>query len=76
MVGYGKFENLVSKAIIDVDDNGNFFTTVDLGLDKTEVGARILGVDGKPVLTMPFTQQTAACNNCHVGGMRLTLPAP
>jgi uncharacterized repeat protein (TIGR04052 family) len=75
-VGYAKFENLVSRAILDVDGYGNFFTTAALPLDSTELGARILGADGKPASTMPFMQQTAACNNCHTGGFRLTLPNP
>lgn len=73
-VGYGMFEKIVSHAIIDVDAYGNFFTTAALPLDTTEVSARVLGADGAPVITMPFAQQTAACNNCHAGGARLTLP--
>ncbi|MET0284540.1 MAG: MbnP family copper-binding protein [Polyangiales bacterium] len=74
VVGYGQFANIVSRAILDVDGYGNFFTTAALPLDTNEVGARVLGAAGQPVLTMPFTQQTAACNNCHTGGFRLTLP--
>jgi uncharacterized repeat protein (TIGR04052 family) len=74
--GYAQFENIVSRAVLEVDANGNFFTTASLPLETNEVGARVLGPEGQPLITMPFTQQTAACNNCHVGGMRLTLPAP
>ncbi|HEX5657725.1 MAG TPA: MbnP family copper-binding protein [Polyangiales bacterium] len=74
VAGYAKFDNIVRRALLDVDANGNFFTTAALPLDTNEVGARILDASGQPVLTMPFMQQTAACNNCHTGGFRLTLP--
>ncbi|MET0341345.1 MAG: MbnP family copper-binding protein [Polyangiales bacterium] len=73
--GRGKFENLVAKAVLDVDANGNFFTTAPVGIESGgEVGARVLGADGTPLLTMPFMQLTAACNNCHAGSARLMLP--
>ncbi|HEY6877331.1 MAG TPA: MbnP family copper-binding protein [Polyangiales bacterium] len=75
VVGFGQFANLVTHALLEVDGNGNFFTTADLPLGTTALSARVLGADGKPVITMPFPQQSAACNNCHTGGFRLTLPA-
>jgi uncharacterized repeat protein (TIGR04052 family) len=74
VTGYNQFANLVRHALLDVDSNGNFFTTAPLPTATTEVGARILGANGQPLMGMPFTQQTAACNNCHTGGFRLTLP--
>ncbi len=75
VVGYGMFEDIVSQAVLEVDGNGNFFTTSPLPLDTTELSARVLNSAGEVLMTMPFTQQTAACNNCHTGGFRLTLPA-
>ncbi|HEX6243520.1 MAG TPA: MbnP family copper-binding protein [Polyangiales bacterium] len=73
-VSRGVFENIVSHAVLEVDANGNFFTTAPLPFSTTDIGARVLGADGKPVMTMPFMQGTAACNNCHAGGARLQLP--
>jgi uncharacterized repeat protein (TIGR04052 family) len=74
--GYAQFENVVTHALLEVDANGNFYTTAALPLESTGVTARVLAADGTPVMTMPFMQPTAACNNCHTGGARLTLPAP
>jgi uncharacterized repeat protein (TIGR04052 family) len=76
VLGYAQFTDIVSHAIMEVDAHGNFFTTAPLPLDTTDLGARVLGADGQPVMTMPFVQQTVACNNCHTGGARLTLPTP
>lgn len=67
--------DFVSRAMLDVDDNGNFFTTRELPPNR-DYGARILDGSDKVLIQMPFTQPTTACNNCHTGRMHLTVPAP
>jgi uncharacterized repeat protein (TIGR04052 family) len=65
--------DFASQVMMEVDQNGNFFTTHELPTDQ-KLGARILDAGGKLLTQMPFTQPTTACNNCHTGGFRLTLP--
>ena len=69
------FTNVTSYALLDVDVNGNFFTTEVLPYDREKLTARVLGPGGEPLITMFSTKQTGACNTCHTAGFRLELPA-
>ncbi|MET0343653.1 MAG: MbnP family copper-binding protein [Polyangiales bacterium] len=69
------FTNVTSYATLDVDANGNFFTTQALPYDREKLTARVLGADGAPLVTMMSTKQTGACNTCHTAGFRIELPS-
>lgn len=71
----GTFTNVTSYALLDVDMNGNFFTTEALPYDREKLTARVLGADGKPLINMFSTKQTGACNTCHTAGFRIELPS-
>jgi len=70
------FTEVTSYAMLDVDDNGNFFTTEALPYDREKLTARVVAADGKPIISMFSTKQTGACNTCHTAGFRIELPMP
>jgi len=68
------FRDVKSYAILEVDRNGNFYTTEPLPYDQEKLTARILGPDDTVRANMYSTKQTGACNTCHTGGFRIEVP--
>lgn len=56
---------------IDVDSNGNFFTTAELPFPDTALFPFVQGPSGNGSAFMPFPTTSGACNVCHVGKQRL-----
>jgi len=56
---------------LDVDDNGNFFTTAPLPFPDSALFPTIKGPDGNIAAFMPFPTISGACNVCHVGAQQL-----
>jgi hypothetical protein len=56
---------------IDVDNNGNFFTTAPLPFPDTALFPYIKGPGGNGSAFMPFPTISGACNVCHVGAQHL-----
>ena len=59
---------------IQVDGNGNFYTTEPLPLPDQPLYPFIVSPDGESTTFMPFSTASAACNICHTGGQRLVAP--
>lgn len=59
---------------IDVDDNGNFFTTAPLPFPDSALFPTIKRPDGTIAAFMPFPTISGACNVCHVGAQQLLEP--
>jgi uncharacterized repeat protein (TIGR04052 family) len=71
------FTGVTSYGILDVDANGNFFTTdPTIPYDSQKLTARVLDASGKPIMNMFSMKQTGACNTCHIGGFRLQVKPP
>lgn len=68
------FLDVVRYALLDVDQNGNFYTTEPIPYEQHKLTARILGPDGRVLSTMFSTKQTGACNTCHTASFRLDIP--
>lgn len=61
-------------ALLEVDQNGNFFTTEPLPYDTEKLTARVRGANDEVLATMYSTKQTGACNTCHTGSFRVHVP--
>jgi hypothetical protein len=59
---------------LDVDDNGNFFTTAPLPFPDSALFPTIKRSDGSIATFMPFPSISGACNVCHVGAQKLHEP--
>jgi len=68
------FVDVTRYALLDVDQNGNFYTTEPIPYAQQKLTARILGPDGSVLQTMFSTKQTGACNTCHTASFRLEIP--
>lgn len=56
---------------IDIDSNGNFFTTAALPFPDKGLFPFIKGPNGSGTSFMPFPTISGACNVCHVGAQHL-----
>jgi len=56
---------------IDVDNNGNFFTTSELPFPESALFPYLRGPGGQGTAFMPFPTLSGACNVCHVGKQQL-----
>jgi hypothetical protein len=61
-------------ATLEVDGLGNFYTTADLGLPDAAVQPVVVDPDGQVVNMMPWTTESASCNQCHTPGLRVLMP--
>ncbi|HEX5657728.1 MAG TPA: MbnP family copper-binding protein [Polyangiales bacterium] len=69
------FKDVTRYALLDVDANGNFFTTEAIPYAEQKLTARLLRRGSGEVLGNMFsTKQTGVCNTCHTAGFRLTVP--
>ncbi|MEY4514940.1 MAG: hypothetical protein RLZZ450_7062 [Pseudomonadota bacterium] len=68
------FLDVTRYALLEVDQNGNFFTTEPIPYAQQKLTARILGPDGRVLESMFSTKQTGACNTCHTASFRLEIP--
>lgn len=68
------FLDVVRYALLDVDQNGNFYTTDPIPYAQQKLTARIVGPDGSVLSSMFSTKQTGACNTCHTASFRLDIP--
>jgi hypothetical protein len=68
------FLDVTRYALLEVDQNGNFFTTEPIPYAQQKLTARILGPDGSVLESMFSTKQTGACNTCHTASFRLEIP--
>jgi hypothetical protein len=59
---------------LPIDASGNFYTTDDLGLPDVPVQPVVVAPDGTEVNQMPWPSESAACNQCHTPGLRVTMP--
>lgn len=59
---------------LEVDDNGNFFTTEPLPFPDNALFPTIKSLDDMIVGFMPFPTISGACNVCHVGAQQLHGP--
>ncbi len=60
-------------ARLDVDANGNFYTTMLLGLPDAAILPVVLDAGGETVHSMPFPTTSGACNHCHTPARRVAL---
>jgi hypothetical protein len=60
--------------VMEVDALGNFYTTADLGLPDDPVQPVVVDPDGEVVNLMPWTTESASCNQCHTPVKRITMP--
>ncbi|MFM7201358.1 MAG: hypothetical protein ACKO6N_11250 [Myxococcota bacterium] len=59
---------------IQVDANGNFYTTAPLPLPDQPLFPFVVSPDGESTTFMPFPTASAACNICHTGSQRIVVP--
>ena len=57
-----------------MDAYGNFYTTTDLGLPGSPVQPAVLDAQGIEVNRMPWTTESASCNQCHTPVRRVQFP--
>ena len=71
-----KLTDFVSMYKIPLDKNGNFYTTAVPELDyKTQAyQARVLDLEGNVISAMA-PKKVGACNTCHNGSFKLSLPS-
>jgi hypothetical protein len=58
---------------LDVDANGNFYTTTPIGLPDVAILPVVLDAQGEAVHSMPFPTTSGACNHCHTPARRVAL---
>jgi hypothetical protein len=65
-----------ATATIEVDQNGNFYTTAPLPIPEQELFIQVESADGLRANAMPFPTRSLACNVCHTPGLRVQLRGP
>jgi hypothetical protein len=56
---------------LDIDGNGNFFTTEELPFPESALFPFVKGPGAAGTGFMPFPTISGTCNVCHVGGQRV-----
>lgn len=66
-------DSSVVLTTLEVDGNGNFYTTQDVPVPEESVFPVVISSNGTDTNQMPFPTLSASCNVCHYGGFTVVV---